>query len=181
MNVPLTKTINMKRKASKKIQNKSISGVSSHPSNNTSISRRTYLSKKRKNKSLKISKIGSEKPITVKHCQTKIQSHNISHMSNSPSFQKFNKPRQQIAQQIKKPKFGRSSSEPVKEPIQYQNMSKVGRKKSECVGGTSNLGVIILKNPNKSLISEHIKSVLPTPTIKLSLENAESEKIFNEK
>lgn len=147
MNAPLTKTINMKSKASKRSQNKSISGASSHPSQNTSISRRTYLSKKRKNKSLKISKVGSEKPISVKHCQAKIQSHNISHMSNSPSFQKFNKPRQQIAQQVKKPKFGRSSSEPVKEPVKYQNMLKVGRKKSECVGGTSNLGVNILRNP----------------------------------
>jgi hypothetical protein len=181
MNVPLSKTGNIKRKGSKKSQHKSISGVSAHQSQNTSISQRNYLNKKSKNKLSEIVKGGSGGTVLVKHNQTKkMKPQSISHMSNSPIFHKANKPRQPLAKQVKKPNFGRSASEPVKEPIKYHNMLKVGRKRSECVGGVNNLGINILKNQNKSVSSDHTKSVLPTPTIKLNLGNADLNEIFTD-
>jgi len=85
-------------------------------------------------------------------------------MSNSPSFRCFFKKKQPKAQQIQKPKCGRCSSEPAKDPQRsINNIIKIGVNKNN------------VEQINSSINSQ-LKSINPTPTVKLDLENTKERK-----
>lgn len=146
INVPtsLTKKASMTKKRMKKGNIKNKSRMISH---NTSISKKNQFW--RKNKSLKTTKSIFEKYKKNIGSHWRMEYHNISNMSNSPTFQKFFKRKQPKAQQIQKPKWGRWSSEPVKDQIRSVNN-------------------IVQIN---SSMTHHLESINPTPTVQLNLEH----------
>ncbi|CAI2370769.1 unnamed protein product [Moneuplotes crassus] len=143
-------------KAIKKLKDKSITGVSSLNSHNTSLSRKGNMRKK--NKSLKICNKNNSEIMKKTKPGSHVKYHNISHMSSSSSFHKYFKSKRSSTQQVSKLKCERSSSEPAKEPKLSNNMIKIRRKN---------------KREEKSAIYDPLQPIAPTPTVQFNLERSD--------